>query len=235
MTTITIEDRIEKAIDNLISQDKMFTLLDISQAVKKDGGEWMSHTVMKPIIEHVLGSSFVTVGHYTESLIQVDTPVGYTQARLFHPYSSDPAQYSNRAQVASPPKQLKQTKVKTPPAGHPTVTGRKVIKDRSAQAQGYAEVPKKVWQKAGFKPGDDVVITTHAESLTIYRYTPKAKHYAKCKKYLAGTLKTKGLPAVMPMAGRFRVSPNHLNMANLSSVKLDFSAFTDKIVVSKKF
>lgn len=241
--TVTLEERIEKVVDDLVNSDEMFTLLDVSQNVKDDGGPWVSHTAMKPTIEDVLRNRFataMTMAYYTESLIQVHTPVGFANARLFHPIHEDPNNYMKRAQKAKGPQRKRAKKpgntVKTKPVlpGHPTITGRKVVKGRKQQRQGYVEVPKAIWMKAGFKPNDDVVITTHGESATILRNVKGAKHYTKCQKFLGGKLKTKGVASRVPPAGRFRLSPTNLQDSNLFDFPLDFSAFTDKIVVCKK-
>lgn len=233
MPTMTIEDRIEKVVDKLIANGEMFTLLDISQLVKNDGGDWMSHSTMKPKILDVLRNVFTSrfkAMYYTESNISVSTPVGLAQARLFHHVNDDPNAYTKRNQKAAAPK-----KQRTPPPGHPTTTGRKVIKSRSQSAQGYAEVPRKVWKRAGMTPGSSVVITVHKESITILRNEPGAKHFSKAQKHLNGTVQTVGVEKRVPFAARFRLSPSLLAQASLSGKTLDFSAFTDKIVVSKKF
>lgn len=240
-TTLTLRNRIEKVVDHFVASDEMFTLLDVSQAVKADGGDWVSHSHMRSHIEDVLRDCFSTkqvYAYYTESQIVVNTVVGSQTCRLFHPVGENPDNYIKRSQKASGPnahKRSAQTATKKAPPGHPTVTGRKVIKGRSQQAQGYVEIPKAIWQKARFKPGHDAVLTIHNESITILHNVKSAKHYAKCQKLLGGTLKTQGIAIKVPKAGRFRISPNHLSQAHLDAAKLDFSAFTDKIVISKKF
>lgn len=241
MSTITIEERIEKVVDDFVAGNKMFTLLDISQTVKRDGGPWVSHSSMKPIIEDVLRNRFMIVhayAYYTESLITVDTPVGLASARLFHPVGEDPNSYTNRQQIAIAPKAQTKTTVTVQAnqvsAGHPTLTSPLVKKARRAQCQGYIEVPKSVWVGAGFLPGNTVVFQVHPESLTIYCFD---KQFATVNKYYgkAEQLLKDGAPSVrIPPAGRFRLSPTILKEANLSDKELDFSKFTSKIVVSVK-
>ena len=222
-------DRIERVVDTLVANNEMFTLLDISQAVKQDGGAWASHSQMKPAIETVLSNRFSTqmaCAYYTESVITVQTAIGPTTARLFHPVTDNPSQYAKRSQKASGPK------VNPPPAptlspGHPSVTGRAVKGSRTQQAQGYIEVPKAIWEKAGLRTLSDVVFDIHPNSITVYRLHENSKYVAKVKEMVKS-----GYPqANVPSAGRFRITPQHLKLANLADKDLSFSAYTDKFVV----
>lgn len=233
-TTLSLRDRIEKVVDKLVQDDEMFTLLDVSQLVKNDGGDWHSHTSMKPTIEAVLRDRFssqLAFAYYTESPIDVNTAVGSQVARLFHPVGVDPRDYKNRSQQAIGPKpKTKVTRGKVGP-GHPTQTGRAVKLDRKQQAQGYAEVPKAIWKKAKMRPNDVLVIEVHPGSLTILRKAKNAKHYAKACR---SATKPNATTVTIPPSGRFRLKPKLLKEANLFGKLLDFCAYTDKAVVSRR-
>lgn len=229
--TSNIEERIERVIDTFINNGTMFTLLDVSQAVKNDGGEWMSHSRMKPFIEEVLKGCFSTqlvYSYYTESTIEVNTPAGKMLARLFHPVGQNPDGYIHRNQQASAPSKAKSFPKKILPPNHPTVVGRQVIKNRAQTACGYAEVPAKVWKKAGFAECSSGLLCFHKESITILRGDVDSKYRIK---YEDGDVKNL---INVPSSGRFRLGPNSLRKSNLEGCELDFSAFTDKIVVSRK-
>jgi hypothetical protein len=245
-------DRIERVVDTLVSNNEMFTLLDISQAVKQDGGAWASHSQMKPTIETVLSNRFSTqtvYAYYTESVITVQTAIGPTTARLFHHVSDNPSQYTHRSQKALGPKvnppptptlsqgcpcsqKASGPKVNPPPTptlspGHPSVTGRSVKNSRTQQAQGYIEVPKAIWEKAGLRTLSDVVLDIHPNSITVYRLHENSKYVAKVKEMARNNYPQ----AIVPSAGRFRITPQHLALASLTGKDLSFSAYTDKFVV----
>jgi hypothetical protein len=241
MATTPLVDRIEKAIDSYASKHAMFTLLDISQTVKADGGPWVSHSDMKPVIESALRDALSSnnLALYTVSNIEVQTAAGPTLARLFHPVSQDPAGYLKRSQKALAPvtAQVASFTLHMAPAtpaqaspGHPSVTGRLVKGDRKQQVGGYVEIPRPIWEKAGFTPGVGVVFDMHPKSLTIYHLGANSKYASKLKK-ADPTLQSM---ATVPAAGRFRIAPTFLANCGLDGCTLDFSAYTDKIVVYPK-
>ena len=238
LNTLSLRERIEKVVDDFVHKNAMFTLLDISQTVKNDGGTWASHSAMKPTIEEVLKERFSTqlfYAYYTESMINVQTPVGIAVARLFHPVGEDPNKYVRRSQTASPPSSKKDSKGTTVSlaSNHPTVVGRKVVKNRKTTSCGYIEIPKAIWKKAGFVEGSACLINYHVDSITILNGDKKSKYRMKYEDQLLIKASRYRIVSVPP-SGRFRLAPNDLACCNLQQHELDFSAFTDKIVISKK-
>lgn len=232
---MSVEARIENALDTL--KGKAFTLLDVSELVKADGGKFYRHSELKPIIENILGTRIISNkewNSYTFTDITVSTPHGPAQARLFHTPNQGPHAYTRTAQQATGPQINPTTHISAPSitasSSHPTVTGRSVIKNRDPQWNDYVEVPKPIWEKANFKPGFEAVVEIHPESLTIYHDGPQTKYHsliAKKKKEGAHLI-------VVPSSGRFRLAPTLLKQAKLDGETISFSQFTDKIVVTRK-
>lgn len=226
--------RIERVVDELIDNEELFTLLDISEKVKADGGEWVSHSVMKPEIESMLAQKYATsvsAQNYTYDNIKVKTVVGgkrrTTDARLFYPATKDPSTYKGGNQTATAPGKRKVA------SHHPTNTARSKKTGRTKRkSDGYIEVPKTVWEAARFKPGETIIVDVGPNSMTIYRNSSKSK-------YSKSTLQKKAqkptsFVAAVPAAGRFRLSPKWLKASNMAKCDVDFSQYTDKIVVSPK-
>jgi hypothetical protein len=212
MTTVaspSLEQRVKSAIRTFTKHKKPFTLLDVSEKMKKDGYGWLSHTVItataRPIADQI---------PYNRSQITVWTSKGMTGAMLYHPPGYNPQNYDSRDKTASPPP--------TAIAGHPILTNR-ATKVGLPSAQKYVEVPREIWSKAGFVEGDDYLIDVHERSLTLYNIT----HGKYVDKSVAG----KDTQQV-PWAGRVRISPKYLKQVRLTSKPLSFFTYTDKIVIT---
>jgi hypothetical protein len=91
--------RITKVIDTLINSNALFTMLDVSNKLKQDGGAFISHTDVReagnPIVQLLVGRG------YMKEEITVATSNGPTRAMLYYPVNSNPNAYTNRSQVAS--------------------------------------------------------------------------------------------------------------------------------------
>jgi acyl carrier protein len=102
--------RVSTVIANLVKDEEAFTILDVSEAVKRDGGPFVRHRevqpVARPILDSLLGflSNVDTTYDFTD--ITVNTERGVADARLYHPSWYDPDDYTNRNQVASTPSQV---------------------------------------------------------------------------------------------------------------------------------
>lgn len=98
--------RVSNVIADLVNDEAAFTILDISEAVKKDGDGFVRHrevqAVARPILDSLLGL-FDSQCSYTSTDIMVNTAKGVADARLYHPTWFDADDYTNRNQVASAP------------------------------------------------------------------------------------------------------------------------------------
>lgn len=92
--------RVTDAIRNKISNQEMFTLLDVSNAVKNDGGDFYSHTQIHDVAIPILDSLYPSF-NYDVSVIDVQLKHGTpARANCYHPMGSDPNNYTNRNQEA---------------------------------------------------------------------------------------------------------------------------------------
>jgi len=215
MTTVaksspSLEQRIRSAIRTFTNHQKPFTLLDISEKMKKDGNGWLAHAAIVAIARPIADEL-----SYKKSRISVWSAKGLVWAFLYHPESYDSTQYIDRDETASPPP--------TAIAGHPVLTNR-ATKTSIPSAAKYVEVPREIWTKAGFKEANIYLIDVGKHSLTLYNVS----HGKYVKKAETSTSDIGTVPA----AGRFRISPKHLKQVRLTNKKLSFFTYTDKIVVT---
>jgi hypothetical protein len=222
-----LNTRISKVIKEFFNAAKLFTLLDVSNAVKADGLGFVSHTDIReaanPIVNMIVGNG------YLKEEISVKTPRGPNRAMLYYPANSNPNDYLNRDQVASNVGTASQVVAATStlsPAGQVRATNSQTIAQKAAQKavaaatasqtvfatavrnDGKVEIPVAALQAAGLL-NEDANFTFHPNSITIEAGTSR--------KLYSG----------------IRLGTQSLAKSNLAANKvLKFTAFNKKIVVS---
>jgi len=221
----TLAERTEKALKRMFSKKELFTLLDVSNAVKKDGNDFAKHREVVAEAATITAVMLLKNPNFMTSRIDVQTPKGPDLATLFHPINRNPTDYVSIAQTAIAPI----TKVPIP-AHHPVNTARSQ-KTVQARSDSYTEIPRTIWTAAKFKANNEYVADIHPSSITIYRNSLDSKY---AKKILTLANKPNSIIGCVPPAGRFRLSPEMLKASRLEDCALEFCQYTDKIVVTKK-
>lgn len=230
-----IVTRTTAVIDTLIANDELFTLLDVSNAVKADGGPFVRHEDVKVVAEPVL-NLLVKVGKYDVKTITVTLPNNtQSRARLFLPWGADERDYDNRNQAAAKPVNkvtvgpsaaVQATVAPTPSVAAPVVAApvpaqhvanahySKVVKVR---ADGAIEIPKKVLEAAGLDGAQNVCIVNHPNSISIV------------------SIMIANAPVNVRVTYEgVRIGSRTLAKSGLKGAStLSVSAFTDKIVISR--
>ena len=196
--------RISVILDNLMANESQFTILDVSNSVKNDGGQFVKHTevrdTVKPILDIIMKHNSV----YEKHQIEVNTPKGKNVADLYTPYHIPSDEYKNVSQVASKP-------VSAPAV--PDVAKRaksyKLVKPRT---DGSITVPKFLLEDAGFIGGDGVAVIDHPNSISVVH----------------------GVERTLSDDGDFRISKTALINSNISGTVLYICAFSDKVVIASK-
>ena len=105
------EDRVEKVIIDLVNKKSCFTTLDITNAVKNDGGAFVRHRDMASIIHNRLQNSLPNINYDTSTI-----PVDNNQfATLYHPVGADISAYNTSQKALAP------TDVTTSNTKHPNI------------------------------------------------------------------------------------------------------------------
>ncbi len=104
MCTVDEEIRIGKEVKAWMLKNKMFTSVDIGNAMKDKGD-----TIRNRDVAHYLRTAWRTLAiwagaSYEQTPIDVTLADGVTtQASLYHPQGADISEYTDRSQVATPP------------------------------------------------------------------------------------------------------------------------------------
>lgn len=178
MSTQPLIVRIIKALDSLTANDTLFTMLDLSNAVKIDGGPFVKHDEVRDLAKPLITAYY---SHYNVTPIQVQTTNGVTTANLYFPVGSTPSEYKNRSQVAAAPKvtstpapapvQVAVAPVAPAPVvAKPTVpayvANSRGCKDATVRLDGKIEIPYELLVTAGLD-GVDVEVVNHPNSISI--------------------------------------------------------------------
>lgn len=109
---MNLEKVVEKVVESFIDKRWPFTALDISNGVKKeDGAEAVRHRDVAPVVRNIFMAGLMT-NSYEQDLIDVTLPNGDKRnAYLYHHWSTDCDNYTNRTQQAVAPKVANTTKV----------------------------------------------------------------------------------------------------------------------------
>lgn len=164
--------------------------------------------------------------------ITVNTPKGIDVTDLYTPYHISPDDYVDVSQVASKPK-FNMNQIQNHPTAQPIpvpanikvvhssyssqsvpdvakrANDYKLVKPRS---DGAVNVPKFLFEEAGFIDGDGVDIVNHPNSISIVR----------------GSVRS------LSDDGDFRISKTALENSNIFNESVFVCAFSDKIVIAAK-
>lgn len=144
MSTIDI---VEGKVKSFINDKELFTSVDISNAVKRDG-TWVSN---RDVAKFLRNYDFSGTG-YEKSRITVAN--GAT-ASLYHPDYADPSHYNKTSQKALTPKDVNiglQTPSVTPVTSAVNLSTEKKVSCTSAKIR----IPAKIIKQLGWFPGDKV-------------------------------------------------------------------------------
>ncbi len=219
-----VSSRAAQAVKTLLQNGTGFTILDVSNLVKKDGGVFVSHQEVRDVVKPFLDNVIVGNG-YVASLIEVvDTNGNKVQAVLYHPSSVDPQTYEDRQSSALSPSNCcvgstcsksNPVAVAVAPKTSSCVTRARLAKKVVFRSDGSIEIPVAVLTEAGLVHGDCVKVVQHPNSLSIV-----LDNVGNSPRYIG----TNG----------FRISHSLLAKANLVSYcDVNVCAFSDKVVISK--
>jgi hypothetical protein len=189
MAQLTLTTRVVEVIRNFLLSDKQFTILDITEAVKQDGGDMVAHPTVREIAKPILDRIVVSLGKLSVSGIIVETDNIPVQALVYYPPNTNPEDYKDRKrqsyaakqqptlgagilQLAVQKSQIVPTPV-TPPT--PNVATSSLVPAVVANARwsavvklradGAVEIPRKAFNEAGL--GYDVVVAHHPNSISL--------------------------------------------------------------------
>jgi hypothetical protein len=161
---------IKTKVQEFISQEKMFTSVDIANAVKRDG-IWIKNREVRDWLRANSSDSSL-FGDYATTQIQVCG--GTATATLYYPMFKDPDEYAERDQVALTPDEVKaiqKQRVGQPvPNVTPDINQVLCSTDDDVQASTVIKtterikIPGYMVKKLGWAPGDRIdpaVIKTH--------------------------------------------------------------------------
>jgi hypothetical protein len=217
--------RISKILDQFMANDTQFTILDVSNAIKADGEDFVRHsevkTTVKPILDIIMKHNSV----YEIHQIEVKTPYGPAVADLYTPYHISPDNYTNVSQVASKPKN-----VNVIPS--PIAVPANIVAQSSFSSSIVPDVAKRAIKYKLVKPRSDGAITVPKvllDSIGImgtYNLCVNVVNHPNSISIVLGTDKT--------VKDEFRISKSMLANSNISDVPVFVCAFQDKIVIAAK-
>lgn len=231
-------DRVMEVVVDFYQSEEAFTILDISEKVKTDGGPFVRHrdvhAIAKPILNSLIESEILA--DFTSTDITVNTNDGPKWARLYHTTHFNPDNYTRRNLVAATPTQTnkddsssgimalrsaskgwKQIVNKNislngtaPQTSQPSIPGAHLDIQVKVRSDGCIEIPLKILRESGLQvSAADVYV--HPASITIQK-------------------STNGSPLTLLMREGVRLRKQHLVNLDLSK-PVRMAAFTDKIVV----
>lgn len=225
MSVSNLAARVSHVLTQFMSNEDAFTLLDVSEAVKADGGDFATHEEIKDIAKPFLLNLIDTriADNYERSEIEVQTKNGPRTALLFHPHYFVPSTYVTRSKSASAPsccggggcanRTAPVVTAYLPVPVAQLAPNQKASVVRAPRYDGKVEVPRSVLVDAGLADAE-VAVQIHPNSMTIVDGSNIAGVF--------NALATKG----------WRLSHKDLSAANLEDSALRFTAHTGKVVVS---
>lgn len=150
---------IRAKVEQVSSQNEMFTSVDIGNLIKDDGIFIRNREIAAWLRQNALS----VLQNYCTTLIDVITPTGPSTAFLYYPIGSDSNDYKRTNQQALPPKN-------TAPfsQAHSTNTTLQKIKVRSDN-RARLRIPACLVNQLGWNPGDQVdnskIVVNGTESL----------------------------------------------------------------------
>lgn len=106
---MSLKDKVETIIKDFLDKRWPFTSLDISNNIKReDDTGTIRHTDVSPIVRQLFVTGLMTQNGYEQTLIDVTLINGEKKkAYLYHHWSTDPDDYTNRTQEAIIPKAMR--------------------------------------------------------------------------------------------------------------------------------
>lgn len=98
-----LTERVTKVLNTFIENEDQFTALDVSNAVKVDGGQFFTHDEINEIIKPIMELILDVQGEYVVDVIEVSTKNGPAKARLYSPWAKLPSDYNKTKSVAISP------------------------------------------------------------------------------------------------------------------------------------
>lgn len=165
----TILNRILAAISHFVKSGEAFTLVDVSDHIKNDGGPFFRHTeireVSAPIVDWMIEEGFGDYEHATIGVVTKDG--GVATAKLYFPYGYDPADYKDNVVNKSNVK-VSTTFTKAPTASQVALT-QNVKNDEMVcnvrKSDGALEIPKALVALTGARIG--FCAFNHPNSITL--------------------------------------------------------------------
>jgi hypothetical protein len=144
---------IEMKVNEFVGQQKMFTSVDIANAIKCDG-KWVRNREVAAWLRSNVASSY---GNYTTTTIEVS---GGRQATLYHPLNADSSTYDSRDQRALKPNEVdgpSKTVSKNISKSQTTVRNASQTSDDGIILKGKRiRIPASLIKQLGWQPGDSI-------------------------------------------------------------------------------
>jgi hypothetical protein len=211
-TVSELIERVMEAFVDSIQSDEPFTILDISEKVKNDGGPFVRHRDVHEVAKPIFNASVNNLlGDWTHTDIEVVTNSGPAHARLYHPIGFNPDNYTQRNKVATKPQQApqphQQSNVDTQPYST-GIPGAQLDVPAKIRSDGAIEIPLAVLISSNLLD-KTVFVKIHPNSITVSTQPDVIQMKA-----------SKGC----------RVRKMTLTQANLTK-NVRYAVFTDKIVI----
>lgn len=222
-----INARVVEIIAQFVQNSKQFTILDITEAVKLDGGDYVRHQDVRPVAKPILDKLLVTMySDYEVANIVVETTQGPVSANLYIPFGTNPEDYKDRKKAASKPANVATqpglatgtgiatglNAPQTTPAVPACTQNARWWVIKNLRSDGAVEIPIQAFEEAfgcAIDAIDGVGVNIHPNSISVE---------AGQDRYVTNN--------------GFRISVNDLRKANLGSKgKLTICAFRDKVVL----
>ena len=173
---------IEQKVRDLVSQQTMFTSVDVTNAIKTDG-IWINNAIVSSWLRSNFDAVNQSMGNNYESKV-INVANNTHRAFVYYPFFNDPNNYPNPNAIAMTPDQFfalhnyKHTDPEAQPDGPsvqsstsiqqqtpqaPTISNKVVSIDArtlTGKAQGRIRIPGAIIKALGLKPGD-VVATSN--------------------------------------------------------------------------
>jgi len=159
------ESLIRKQVEQFIHDEKMFTSVDIANAIKTEG-EWVRNIEVTSWLRENFHKEDIFLDYRTEP---IDVCGGSRSATLYLPEWADETDYNNRDQEALTPAQVnaikeKKTRSSTTPDIVDMLDGAQTIMSKVIKSKERIKIPGAMIRKLGYTPGDKVapdVVKTH--------------------------------------------------------------------------
>lgn len=157
-----LEATIKGKILDAVSKKELFTSVDISNRIKKEGG-WVRVSEVRGWLQDNFQDKTLFGDYIVSKILVCD---GKSEASLYHPFSKTSDEYTDRDQISLTPDEVKdiQKKIVGTPKIDATPDITQVLSDNDQDVESYAiikteeriKIPGHMVKKMGLKPGDSV-------------------------------------------------------------------------------